>query len=199
MVRQLLTPRLRDSRANGSGFTLTELMVSIVIFALLMGAVTNALIAYIRGNINLEFNQAMRNDIGRLSYLIETEIKEGSAISTGVAVDCAPGSTSLFTITVPQQGSTGATLPTSAIHYYSTGTGSTASLNRCGPPISNDGNLNFSGTRAASVVSTNTTLDVISSTSTSVTYTITLRDPAAGRAFSLGNSITNRVSATQIN
>jgi prepilin-type N-terminal cleavage/methylation domain-containing protein len=182
-----------------AGFTLIELMVSVVIGSVLVAGVAGALTAHIRRSSNLEFTQSVRNDLSRLTFLLETEVKEGSAISTGGAVDCAVGgTTSLFTIAVPQLGSTGTTLATSNIHYYATGSGNTATLVRCGPPINNNGTLNFAGTRTASNVSTNTTLTVTASTPTSVTYNLTLRDPGATRAITRAG-ITNQVASGLIN
>lgn len=191
-------PRISDpTRFCGrgvAGFTLIELMVSVSIGAMLVAGAAGALTAHIRSSSNLEFTQSVRNDLSRLTFLLETEVKEGSAISTGGAVDCAGGGTPLFTIAVPQLGSTGTTLATSNIHYYATGSGNTATLVRCGPPINNNGTLNFAGTRAASNVSTNTTLAVTASTPTSVTYDLTLRDPSATRAI-IRTGITNRVAS----
>ncbi len=186
-----------------TGFTLVELMISVVIGALLIGGVATALIAHIRSTLNLEFSQQIQNDLSRLTFFLETEVREGSAISTTATTpvaNCgaASGTTSLFTIIVPQLNAQGFSLPTSTIDYYASGTGNTASLVRCGPPINNNGTLNFAGTSTATTISTNTTLTVTSSNSTSVTYSLTLRDPGGSRSVTR-TGITNRVEATLIN
>lgn len=181
-----------------SGFTLIELMVSVVITTVLLAGAAVALTQHVRTSKDVEFIQSMRNDLKRLTFLLETEVKEGSAIQTAQAVSCATGTNSLFTITVPQLGTTGTNLTNSFIHYYATGTGNTATLMRCGPPINNNGTLNFSGTSAAATVSSNTTLTVSSASTKAVTYDITLRDPAAIKSVTR-SMITNRVGNTLIN
>ncbi|MFM7547748.1 MAG: prepilin-type N-terminal cleavage/methylation domain-containing protein [Cyanobacteriota bacterium] len=196
MLRRRRHWRHRSPRA---AFSLVELLISAAIGSLVVAGAAAALTAHIRSSTNLEFTQMMRNDLGRISFLLETEVREGASISTAQQVDClSDGTTSQFTITVPQLGSTGATLASANIHYYASGSGSTATLARCGPPINNNGTLNFAGTRLAAAVSTNTTLAVSASTPTSVTYDLTLRDPQGDRAVTR-SAITNRVGSTLIN
>ncbi len=185
-----------------SGFTLAELLVVAVIGCVIMGAASTSLLPNIRSGITTERAQSLRNDLNRIAFLLETEISEGEGLRYGVAMTgSCTGVTgnSLFTIDVPTMGGTGTTLASTPIHYYVTGTGNTAGLNRCGPPIQNNGRLALAGTRVAAPVSENTTLTLANTTNPKLlTYDLTVRDPSATQALSR-NAITTATRVTLIN
>ncbi|MCT0212077.1 MULTISPECIES: PulJ/GspJ family protein [Synechococcales] len=170
---------------NEAGFTLIELLVGLVMGGFLMAAAASTLVSQIRSGNRMEVAQSLRNNMGRLSSFLEAEIGEGDRIRYGVPITGAGGCTgttanSLFTIDVPNLGATGAALATTPIHYYVSGSGTTASLKRCGPPINPNGTLDFAGTRFYSYVSSNTTLTLTNTTdSKAVNYTLTIRDANA--------------------
>ncbi len=175
-------PRCR----RAGGFTLLELLVSVGIGTLVIGAVATTVGAHIRSGLNTEMNQVLSNDMNRLIYFLETEISEGQSISFGQPISGCAGvsGNALFSILVPDRAGTGVTLPTTTIDYYLTGSGATASLNRCGPPINADGRLDFAAARIAAPVSSNTTLTLAGTTDTkALSYELTLRDPSGTRSF----------------
>jgi prepilin-type N-terminal cleavage/methylation domain-containing protein len=196
-------PTLRPSTlagpAKANGFTLVELMVSLVIGSLVIVAAVVSVVAHIRSSSNLEAAQSINNDLSRITFFLETEVGEGATITYGQSMSpCAAGN-SLFTINVPNSGGTGATLASTPIHYFVTGSSPTASLNRCGPPINNNGTLNYGGGSTAVVVNTNTTIQLANSTDPkAITYNLTLWDPSATRSVAR-NNISNSAKVTLIN
>ena len=117
--------------------------------------------------------------MNRLIYFVETEIAEGQSISYDQPISGCAGvsGNALFSILVPDRAATGTTLPTTTIDYYLTGSGATATLNRCGPPINADGRLDFAAARIAAPVSSNTTLTLADTTDT---RTLSLRPDPPG-------------------
>ena len=198
-----MTPRRRASQ-EAEGFSLIELLIGLVMGGVLMAAAASTVVSQIRSGNTMEIAQSLRNDMGRLTTFLDAEIGEGDTISYGVAMSGTGGCTgvsgnSLFTINVPNLGATGTALPTTPIHYYVSGSGNTAVLNRCGPPISADGSLDLAGTRLATPVSANTTLTLANTTNTkSVNYTLTLRDPNGANPMTR-SSLSTKTRVTLIN
>ncbi|MCT0230529.1 prepilin-type N-terminal cleavage/methylation domain-containing protein [Synechococcus sp. CS-1324] len=194
----------RRTPRNEAGFSLIELLVGLVMGGFLMAAAASTVVSQIRSGNRMEVAQSLRNDMGRLSSFLEAEIGEGDTIRYGVAITGAGGCTgasgnSLFTIDVPNLGATGATLVTTPIHYYLTGSGNTAALNRCGPPINANGSLNFAGTRIATLVSPNTTLALNNAIDAkAVHYNLTIRDANATNPMTR-TTISTKTRVTLIN
>jgi prepilin-type N-terminal cleavage/methylation domain-containing protein len=185
------------------GFTLTELLISLVLGGVLMAAAASTVVSQIRSGNSMEIAQSLRNDMGRLTTFLDSEIGEGDTISYFVPLTgpdgCGVGGTSLFTINVPNLGGTGTTLTTTPIHYYLSGIGNTAALNRCGPPINANGSLNFGGTRIATPVSPNTTLTLTNTTDTkAVNFSLTLRDANAANPLAR-TGLSSKTRVTLIN
>jgi hypothetical protein len=167
------------------GFTLLEALVSVAIGTLIIGAVASTVGAHIRSGLTMELSQVLSNDMSRLTYFLETEISEGESIAYGQPISGCAGvsGNALFSILIPNRGATGTSLPTTTIDYYLTGSGSTATLNRCGPPINGNGSLDFTAARIAAPVSTNTTITLANTTDPkTLTYDLTLRDPSTTRS-----------------
>jgi prepilin-type N-terminal cleavage/methylation domain-containing protein len=199
MNRRATAIAIRGRRAGG--FTLLELLVSLAMGSVLVGAVASTVGAHIRSGLSMELSQVLSNDMSRLTYFLETEISEGESIRYGQPISGCAGvsGNALFSILVPDRGATGTTLPSTTIDYYLTGSGNTATLNRCGPPINGDGRLDFTAARIAAPVSTNTTLTLANTTDTkTLTYNITLRDPSATRSI-MRSAIATSTRVTLIN
>ncbi len=192
-----MAPSRVNRPASGSGFTLVELLIYTALGGVIISAATSAVVSHIRSDISLERNQTMRNDLSRVVLFLSTEVSEADTISYGqtMPASCNGGTASLFTLNVPNLGFIGTTLASTPIHYYVTGSGTTASLNRCGPPFNPDGSLNYTGLTVNTVVSPNTTLTLANTTDTeAITYDLTVRDPSATQAVSR----TNLVNSSQV-
>lgn len=200
------TQASRRASQTAEGFTLTELLISLVMGGVLMAAAASTMVSQIRSGNIMEITQSLRSDMGRLTTFLNAEIGEGDRISYGVAITGTGGcsgvsgtSTSLFTIYVPNLGGTGTTLATTPIHYFVTGSGNTAALNRCGPPIHSNGRLNFAGTRLATPVSPNTTLTLANTTDRkAVNFSLTLRDANAANPLTR-TGLSSKTRVTLIN
>jgi len=201
MIRLRLLPTTHCSRRPSDGFSLIELLVGLVMGGFLMAAAASTVVSQIRSGNRMEIAQSLRNDMGRLSSFLESEIGEGDWIFynepiTGASACTGVSGNSLFALRVPNLGATGTNLAWTLIHYYQSGSGATATLNRCGPPINANGSLNFAGTRIATPVSPNTTLTLANTTDTkAVNYSLTIRDANAANPMTrAGLSTKTRVS-----
>jgi prepilin-type N-terminal cleavage/methylation domain-containing protein len=129
-----------------TGFTLVELLIVLALGGTALGVAATVLVRNIRSSINLEQNQQALNELGRIAAFIELEVGEAAAegatnaIRTGVANPCgATGSPQeAFTLTLPNPGGISRT-----IQYYTIGSGGNTTLWRCGPPVLNNGTLNY--------------------------------------------------------
>ncbi len=193
LIRQVLQLSRRHRPAT-QGFTLIEMLLAIAISGILMAGVMRVVVSDTRAGVTFAASQGLRNDLGRITGFLETEIGEGDTVAYSQALTgCSTATggsatgTSLFTINVPYLSGNTRTL--SQIHYYADGT----NLMRCGPPIcsgtatgscttTNAGALNTSGSTTSAIVHRNATLTLANATDTeAVTYSLTLTDPGGTR------------------
>lgn len=174
--------------AIASGFTLTELLIGSVLAAGAVGLAATLIVGHIRSTDRMIWDSQTRRDIGRLSFLMATELGESCTLLRGAApTNCVPPSTSPCPGTstaadlralVPVQ-----TSPTSApvnevVRYYLSGT----QLLRDGPRILSNGRLDTSADQTGALLLENVTAftPVVSSDCRSVTVTLTLGVPNSG-------------------
>lgn len=156
-----------------NAFTLVELLVVSVIGGVLLAATAGVIVSHIRSTAIQEVSQRLRDDFGRISYLMETEIGEGDSVT--FAVGCS--ATSGFTIRLPrlpslQDGTTPAAV---TIRYYNDGAGN---LRRIGPDVLPSGELNYA-TSQDLVVNENTLLTIPACNDPRVVnYSLTIGTPA---------------------
>ena len=176
-------PSLRQGRrTQPHGYSLVELLISVVLGVTLVSAVSYVITGQIRGSQDTERAQRTRDDATRLNYLIQTEASEAVELvdptdatkaSEMVVAGCSAyangdpspnGTTALFVLKIPlPAGDIDArvldNIPASArIYYYARNGG----LDRCGPTIQRNGSLNLTVSSGAvalvpGVVSANTT------------------------------------------
>jgi len=139
----------RHRTAAQSGFTLVELLLVLALGGTVLGVAGAILLANIRSTIALEQNQQALNELARVSAFIELEVGEAvaesssrPAISRGFIPapnSCNPSGTEVFTLNLPNPGGI-----SRAIRYFTEPDDPTATLWRCGPPVNNNGSLNYS-------------------------------------------------------
>lgn len=144
--------RLPCQRMNSKGFTLPEVLIACIIFAILAGVTAQVMIGSILQGRRLETAQRHREDFSRLNHLIQIEASEAEelldqASDTGptALADCNPpnGATG-FTLYVQRNtGSYGNRENRSGIQYYNEDFDGDGRLDivRCGPPVTRNGQL----------------------------------------------------------
>lgn len=147
------------ARISPKGFTLIELMISLSLGLLVLGATTFVITTHIRSTAASERSQRVRDDANRLNYLLQVEAGEASRIRQNVAVtQCAGAPNSLFTLDIPlPTGTAGDSANITSVHYYNKG----SNFVRCGPSINRNGSLNFSGGFLEGTVSSGTQLSLV--------------------------------------
>lgn len=141
------------------GFTLAELMISLGLGLLVLGATAFVIISHIRSTAASERSQRVRDDANRLNYLLQVEAGEAARIRQSVVVSqCAAAPNSLFTLDIPlPTGTAGDPANITSVHYYNKG----SDFVRCGPSINQNGSLNFSGGFQEGIVSSGTQLSLV--------------------------------------
>lgn len=182
-------PRCSRHRCTDRGFSLVELLISVVAGASLISAIAYTIAGQLRTARTQEQTQRTRDDATRLNYLIQTEASEAYTTATAVVIsNCASpgnGKTALFSLTIPRPTSQFDDLANVVtIHYYSDTNAGVTDLRRCGPAINQNGSLNFA-TMVDGVVSANTSLSLVtcngtSSSSREVAYQLQLNDVSGG-------------------
>lgn len=163
------------SAPQAGGFTLVELLVTMVAGIVIIGVAGPIIVSDIRGGLTTERFQRAKQDFLRLSSFIDSEVSEGSRLQYALATTgCSPGGTSLVTITIPYGYDPSTLLPAEVlVHYYVVG----GALYRCGPPIQANGALIPAGTPAPSLLNTNTQMIVNGpSNAKGLAYTLQLRN-----------------------
>lgn len=164
-------PRLSPAPA---GFTLVELLLTVVLGGLLVAATAVVLVGATRARRGQQTILQLRSSWARLTTLLAAEVGEGSRLQSGVTTSgCSSTQASLLTITVPVDTPSSATLNTRQIHYYLQATADGPSLRRCGPPILASGSLDATATTPvdAELVSGLTLAAAVDAVGTSVTFT----------------------------
>lgn len=193
MRRDLLPSEPRQacrlSSRVGHGFSLLELLISVVLGTALVSSVFYVITAQIRGSTSEELAQRSRDDATRLNYLIQTEASEAVTMATGVVIsNCASpanGKTSVFSLTIPRTvGQFDDVTNVATIFYYSDSNSGVTDLRRCGPAILRNGSLDFSSS-VDGIVSASTTLSLATcngstSSNREVVYQLQFNDVPGG-------------------
>ena len=174
---------------RGHGFSLVELLISVVLGTALVSSVFYVVTGQIRGTKTEEQAQRSRDDATRLNYLIQTEASEAVTTATGATISscvaAANGRTSLFSLTIPlPTGQFDTVTNVATVYYYSDTNAGVTDLRRCGPAIYQNGALNF-GSMVDGIVSANTSLSLVTcngtaSSSREVAYQLQLNDVPGG-------------------
>jgi prepilin-type N-terminal cleavage/methylation domain-containing protein len=134
-----------------TGFTLVELLITLMIGGVILALAAQVITSHIRTTGRQEALQRLRDHWGRVNHLITTEALEGAVIQRNQAMaGCNGGGTSTLTIRLPDAQQT-------AIHYYQHQGG--ADLWRCGPEIQLNGRLDQTHT-VSGLVAANATLSI---------------------------------------
>lgn len=122
--------RSRSCGSSGDGFSMIELLVTVVIAAVCFAALIGVIISYVNSRDRLEALVRLQDQWGRLQFLLDREIQEATPVTTASSVSrtCGAGVQRLV-LEVPGNSN--------RIVYYLSGT----SLRRCGPTISSNGDL----------------------------------------------------------
>lgn len=196
----------RQRTATQSGFTLVELLLVLALGGTVLGVAGAILLANIRSTIALEQNQQALNELARVSAFIEMEIGEAvaeesrPAISRGsnaIANPCNAAGTEEFTLNLPNPGGI-----SRAIRYFTTGSGTTATLWRCGPPVNNNGSLNYTAAPITFPLGSPITISNVqfmpaAGSAESITYTLSSQMPGLNEPRTLPPT-TVRVRSTLI-
>lgn len=168
------------------GFTLLELLIAVVLGSAVLSSVITVITGHVRGTRTQELAQRTRDDATRLNYLIQTEASEAFTTTPGAVIsNCAAaanGQTSLFGLTIPRPTAQFDDVNNVAvIYYYSATNAGSTDLKRCGPPIRQNGSLDFGASPVDGIVSANTTLSLVTCNGTStssreVAYQLQLND-----------------------
>ncbi|WP_190389123.1 prepilin-type N-terminal cleavage/methylation domain-containing protein [Cyanobium sp. FACHB-13342] len=123
------------------GFSLPELLVVLLIGGLVIPAITSLMVQHLQTSVRSEVQQRLREEAGRLGYLLQVESSEAREIKVAQNMpECgiASGIKSIITLYVPwPEGDVLNPLNTSYIHYYQDGD----NLRRCGPRTNVNGTL----------------------------------------------------------
>jgi len=183
--------RCRASHSRSKGFTLTELLIGLVVGSISLGLAINVLINYIRTTDSAVWIGQTEQDFGAIKRFIKTEINEAclvqvsgspSTTATLPATPCTPASANPCTTTsgttlyllIPIANANG-TVTYRVVSYTRSGT----QLRRTGPPITATGALG-TGADVANVV----IMDNLSNSSAGFAPTVSTDCAAATMSFS---------------
>ena len=130
-------------RSTAAGFSLTELLVTLALGAVLVAAAATTVITNIRTASNLELRERAVDDFSRLNLFLQSEVSEGERIefNGNLPRDCGEGQP-LFTIVLPnplnpaEPPAERLQEPLPRIYYFTRNGG--ADLWRCGPSFDAD-------------------------------------------------------------
>jgi prepilin-type N-terminal cleavage/methylation domain-containing protein len=170
--------------ARRSGFTLVELLITLMIGGVILALAAQVIGSHIRTTSRQEALQRLRDHWGRVNHLITTEAMEGSVIRRDQAMPgCTGGGTAILTIQLPDAQQ-------SAIHYYQHQ--GTTDLWRCGPEIQLNGRLDPTHT-VSGLVAANAILAIPAGEAATggheLAYELTLRsrNNAQGEVYTAGS------------
>jgi prepilin-type N-terminal cleavage/methylation domain-containing protein len=134
--------------ARTHGFTLLELLIVLMLGGLMMTAITTVITSQLRLGRTQLLTQQRRSDWSRFTTFLANEVGEGRQVTTNTSAatltaecpDLPLGGALLFSVRVPIDTILLAPVERN-VHYYTTGTNTTTSLFRCGPPILPGGRL----------------------------------------------------------
>lgn len=157
-----------------SGFTLIELLVTLVISGVVLTAAVAAVVAYWRYAAQTEASTRLQSQWGKVNFLLSSEISEADFFNTEGA--CG-GAASLLTLQIPLDEATNNRVQ---VRYSVNADGD---LVRCGPPFTENGDLDTDADPVASILVGNAALVVQLATNRTPTYTLTLNDPITGASY----------------
>lgn len=125
--------RSRSRDGMNGAFSMVELLLAIAIAAVFFAALISVIISYVNSRDRLEAMVRLQDQWGKLQFLLDREMQEATPVTTASSVSstCRSGDQKLV-MEVPGNSN--------RIVYYLSGT----SLRRCGPTISNTGDLSTS-------------------------------------------------------
>ncbi|CAK6698008.1 prepilin-type N-terminal cleavage/methylation domain-containing protein [Synechococcus sp. CCY9201] len=178
-------PHLRRL-ARPFGLTLVELLVAAAIGAVILAAAARVLTSDIRSNSSQEAIQRLRDHWGRVSYFVDTEVREGLSVSlANGSGECSSVSNPYLAITVPNPaGGTG------TIYYYNIN----GDLWRCGPDIAEDGSLTFNTVINGMLVE-RATMQVTIANATNMSYVLTMNSRTGSGGITYSASSEARTTA----
>jgi prepilin-type N-terminal cleavage/methylation domain-containing protein len=172
-----------------AGFTLVELLVTLVLGGMLMGLASSVITSHLRTTQKQSELQRMRDHWGRINFFLETEIREGQSLGTEQGEGICADKSRVLTITVPNPAAPGSP---GRILYYNNG----VDLWRCGPSVNRDGTLDFAN-QTDGILVENASLSLPSGftgPTDTTTYTVTLRSWDGGSLFTFEESSSARTS-----
>jgi len=161
---QLIDRRFRAADANAGGFTLTELLMVVVIGSVLMLGTATMLISHIQSSAKMEGSMRLQEAWSRVQFLLDQEIQE-ARIESGSPSSVA---CTILSLTIPNPGGTDGSIT------YSRSADNI--LTRTGPTINADGTLNFGTQAEDEVVMRGVTSFCPTTSNGRVGYTMALRD-----------------------
>lgn len=174
----------RATTSRSAGFTLMEVLITVVIGSLMFTAATQVYLSQVRSDMLLDTTLLLRQQANRAARWIDSEAFRASGFDNVDATNCtAPTGTSLrFSMRVPNPDNPGSVV---RVSFYSP-TGTTfGNVVRCGPPVECPSgtacrlNLDPAAAAAVYLVSSNAQLSVNPAPGAtpvrSVRYTLDLR------------------------
>lgn len=173
------------------GFTLTEMLVTIVIGSLLVGLTANLISSHIRMIGTQQTLQRLHQRWIGINQLIRTDIQEGKSIRTSSTIPdaCGGSGSTVLSIELPSDGDTDY-----YVHYYQRGSSGATDLWRCGPEVNADGSLGSVDSTSGSFTynptqnsriarnASLTPLDADAGASQEVKYELSLSSPIGSRS-----------------
>lgn len=124
----------RATTSRSAGFTLVEVLITVVIGSLMFTAATQVYLSQVRSDMLLDTTLLLRQQANRAARWIDSEAFRASGFDNVNATNCtAPAGTSLrFSMRVPDPDNPASVV---RVSFYSP-TGSTfGNVVRCGPPV----------------------------------------------------------------
>ena len=170
----------RPAAHPATGFSLVELLITVVLGSLAVGAVGRVYLSQVRSDSQLDTVLLLRQQANRAARWIDSEAFRASGFDRQNASGCtAPGNTSLsFSMRIPDPDNPVNVL---RVSYYSPDASNFGNVVRCGPPVvCPSGTACFLDITAAPVtylVSGDTQLNAVldANSTRSVRYTLRLR------------------------
>lgn len=186
---------LRPISGPITGYTLTELLVVVVIIGVLSLALTSFLATQLFESLRFEKATRETDDASRIQHLLDTEISESDDVlypgSLTLPSGCGAGNL-VFGIDTPTEYDPTTSLPIYYRSYYMND--SSGGVYRCGKPVESTGALKFASNDVRSLVSANLSLNIVNAGSSAEALQYQLVSPNGrilleGRAYGQAETI----------